>query len=326
MPKVSVVIPVYGVEKYIERCARSLFEQTLDDIEYIFVDDCTPDRSMEILGQIIEEYRLRFAEKNYLVRTEKMLTNSGQASVRRHGIKLCTGDYIIHCDSDDWVDTDMYRAMYEKAIHEGADVVVCDYVVSDGNQDLRYVKACHTDDVDVFIHNNLFQRDPWSLCNKLFKRTACYKDDFVYPIGAMGEDMLFTIQLLLNCNRLAYINKGYYFYFTNINSISKKQTIEAVLYRFEQSKSNTDSLITIFAKKGIEKKYRFGVNYVQFTVRRLIQPIVKEDKTYLKMWRETYPGMGIYLMMNRNVKVIDKIKHILTHLHVYPFIRFENEK
>ena len=61
MPKVSVIIPVYGVEKYIERCARSLFEQTLNDIEYIFVDDCSPDKSIEILERIIEEYRPRFA-------------------------------------------------------------------------------------------------------------------------------------------------------------------------------------------------------------------------------------------------------------------------
>ena len=84
MPKVSVLVPVYGVEKYIERCARSLFEQTLDDMEFIFVDDCTPDRSVEILKSIIEEYRLRFAEKKYAVRFVKMPTNSGLAAVRRH--------------------------------------------------------------------------------------------------------------------------------------------------------------------------------------------------------------------------------------------------
>ena len=84
MPKVSVLVPVYGVEKYIERCARSLFEQTLDDIEFIFVDDCTPDRSIEILESVIEKYRLRFAEKKYDVRIERMPTNSGQAAVRRH--------------------------------------------------------------------------------------------------------------------------------------------------------------------------------------------------------------------------------------------------
>ena len=132
MPKVSVLVPVYGVEKYIERCARSLFEQTMDDIEFIFVDDCTPDHSIEILKSVIEEYRLRFAEKKYEVRIERLPTNSGLAAVRRHGIQLATGDYIINCDSDDWVDVTMYEKMYNKAIEEDADMVVCDYYRSDG--------------------------------------------------------------------------------------------------------------------------------------------------------------------------------------------------
>ena len=87
MPKVSVCIPVYGVENYIERCARSLFEQTLDDIEFIFVDDCSPDRSIEILKHVIDEYRHSFEKRNYTVRIEQMPTNSGLAAVRRHGIQ-----------------------------------------------------------------------------------------------------------------------------------------------------------------------------------------------------------------------------------------------
>lgn len=127
MPKVTVIVPVYGVEKYIERCAISLFEQTLDDIEIIFVNDCTPDRSMEILDRIIEKYRFLFEEKKYIVRTESMLTNSGQAAVREHGTKLAIGDYIIHCDSDDWVEKTWLELMYEKADNENIDVVFCDY-------------------------------------------------------------------------------------------------------------------------------------------------------------------------------------------------------
>lgn len=125
MPKISVIIPVYKVSLYIERCARSLFEQTLDDIEYIFIDDCSPDDSMEKLQSVIEQYRLRFAEENKVVRIVRMPTNNGQAVVRRHGIQLATGNYIIHCDSDDWVDTDLYKTMYEEAVLSDADIVKC---------------------------------------------------------------------------------------------------------------------------------------------------------------------------------------------------------
>lgn len=162
MPKVSVLVPIYGVEKYIERCARSLFEQTLDEMEFIFVDDCTPDKSMEILRSVIEEYRLRFAEKRYTVRIERMPTNSGLAAVRRYGIQLATGDYIIHCDSDDWVDATMYEKMYNKAIGEGSDVVVCDYYMSDENKSIPKI-GCHNDNKWIFYENVLKLVDPPSI-------------------------------------------------------------------------------------------------------------------------------------------------------------------
>ena len=122
MPKVSIIIPVYGVEKYIERCARSLFEQTLDDIEYLFIDDCTPDKSVEILKRVLEEYPHRKSQ----VVIHRMEQNSGQAKVREWGMQNATGEYVIHCDSDDWVDIHMYerrkyRSFRRAAQRAGAD-------------------------------------------------------------------------------------------------------------------------------------------------------------------------------------------------------------
>ena len=97
MPKVSVIVPVYNAEKYIERCVRSLYNQTLDDIEYIFVDDCTPDNSMEVLQKVMDEYPKRKLHTKIIIHT----TNTGQSGSRKDGILAATGDYIIHCDADD---------------------------------------------------------------------------------------------------------------------------------------------------------------------------------------------------------------------------------
>ena len=141
MAKVSVVIPVYNVEKYIETCVRSLFEQTLHDVEYVFVDDCSPDRSVEILKGLVGEYQTRLEEEGKVVRILRMPVNSGQAKVRREGVAHCTGEYIIHCDSDDWVETDMYRAMYETAVASGSDVVVCDYRMTCTTSDVELVDS-----------------------------------------------------------------------------------------------------------------------------------------------------------------------------------------
>ena len=316
MPKVSVIIPVYGVEKYIERCTVSLFEQTLDDMEFIFVDDCTPDRSMEILGCVIEKYRLRFAEKNYIVRTERMPTNSGLPAVRRHGIQLATGYYIIHCDSDDWVDIDMYRIMYKEAITTNSDFVICDYIVSDGDTDISIVQGCHSRTKEELMHNTLFQRDPWSLCNKLFKRSAYY--NIFYPQGAMGEDMLTTLQLLINCKSFSYIPKGLYYYYTNFNSISKAKGVESTLYRFNQAKDNVDNLLRIFKERNLANSYQMELNYVQYTVLRLLQPTLRDPRCY-SLWKETYRGIWKRFLLNPNVNMKDKLKFVLSSIKLYPY-------
>ena len=125
MYKVTVVVPVYNAGLYIERCVRSLFDQTLADIEYVFVDDCSPDNSIAILESLLKEYPER-AKSTKIIRHEK---NTGQSGARRDGVLAATGDYIIHCDADDWVDLDMYQSMYEKAEAEGAEAVCCDIVL-----------------------------------------------------------------------------------------------------------------------------------------------------------------------------------------------------
>ena len=120
VPKVTVIVPVYNVEKYIKRCAKSLFEQTIDSLEILFIDDCGLDNSVEIIKETLKSYKNR----NSLTRIINLPSNGGVASVRRQGIIEATGQYVIHCDGDDWVDLDLYERMYNKAIKENADVVM----------------------------------------------------------------------------------------------------------------------------------------------------------------------------------------------------------
>ena len=105
--KLSIIVPMYNTEKYIERCARSLFEQTLTGIEFIFVNDCSPDRSLLILKRIIDEY----VDRSLVIRIIEHEKNMGLAVARTTGLNQAKGEYIIHCDSDDWIETDMYEVM-----------------------------------------------------------------------------------------------------------------------------------------------------------------------------------------------------------------------
>lgn len=116
--KVSVLVPVYGVEKYIERCAVSLFEQTYEDLEYIFVDDCSPDRSIEILEDVLARYPHR-KEQTVIIRLEE---NGGSGNARKILQEKATGDYITFVDSDDFVSERMIELLVSKAQETGADI------------------------------------------------------------------------------------------------------------------------------------------------------------------------------------------------------------
>ena len=135
-PKLSVIIPIYGAENSIEKCAESLFRQTLDDIEYIFVNDCTPDRSIEVLQSVIDRYPNRRDQ----IRIINLPTNFRLAAARNIGLKQAKGLYVIHCDPDDWVDTTLYEDMYSLASRRDYDIVSCDYMVEYENNSQNLIR------------------------------------------------------------------------------------------------------------------------------------------------------------------------------------------
>lgn len=190
-PKVSVIVPIYNVEKYIERCVRSLMEQTLDDIEYLFINDCTPDASINILQRIAQEYPVRQKQ----IRIIQMSENSGQAAVRKQGIMLSTGQYIIHCDSDDWVDKDAYRILYEKANEENADIVFCDFYQSDGVN--HKIKMRHFPNFERRkLLGNVVKNVYWTMWGAMIKRSVFTENAILYPKDNNGEDMALMFQCI----------------------------------------------------------------------------------------------------------------------------------
>ena len=155
MSAVSVIVPVYNTEKYLEECIRSLTEQTLSSLELIFVDDGSTDASPKIL----ERYRARDPEHIRVI-TQK---NAGQGKARNVGLAAATGEYVGFVDSDDYVDRRMYAAMYTRAGSEELDLVECDfhYLEEDGREKRSYGSAA-----------------PW---NKLIRRRLLTDNDIWFP-------------------------------------------------------------------------------------------------------------------------------------------------
>ena len=201
MPKVSVIIPVYNVEKYIERCAVSLFEQTLEDIEYIFVNDFTPDNSMDILEGVIQKYPKRINQ----IKIIQMAENSGQASARNTGFVNATGDFVIHCDSDDWVEVSMYEKLYAKAIDSKADIVVCDFF-----HETNYgAEIEHYESIYNPFECLEYSKRPvwWTLWNRLVRRDLIDNSgiSFVPEINYF-EDMCYMMRLYYYATKKTWDN------------------------------------------------------------------------------------------------------------------------
>lgn len=215
--KISVCIPVYGVEKYIERCARSLFEQTMkENIEFIFVNDCTQDKSIEILKEILKEYPLR---KNQ-VKILQHKKNKGLVEARNTAIKAASGEYIIHCDPDDWVNVDLYEKMYTKAEKQNADIVFCASCVCTEKGKNILIPSREYFSIDELFQATFCSITFNSLCNKLVRREIAVADDIAVKEHInMQEDLLRTSQILQKCKSVGYVSDSYYHYFQNSNSL-----------------------------------------------------------------------------------------------------------
>ena len=315
-PKLSIVVPVYGVEKYIEKCVRSLFSQTLDNIQFIFVDDCSPDNSITVLSSMINEYRPIIENKKWDIVIKRTPNNGGLPKARQHGLRYATGDYIIHCDSDDWIDHKMLYLMYNKAIIEDADVVVCDMSITDGFNILKVLKGCSLLERDGYISRMMLQKDHWSLCNKLF-RHEFYKD-LEYPEGGMGEDMALTLQLMLKCKKIAYVNDTSYYYYQNPKSILHVQSKESVLVKYYQLCENSGIVASVYYKNGEKDKFSDEIDWLWYRAANVLMPYIKMADIY-DIWSKHFTNRNISFLLNRKVPILRKIRHILLKAK-YPLI------
>jgi len=207
-PKVSIIIPVYNVEKYIERCVRTLFAQTLDDIEYIFIDDCSPDGSIDVMLGVLEEYPQRKPQVK-LIRHE---TNQGVGKSRQDGVDTAIGEYIIHCDPDDWVDLDMYEILYTKAKETDADLVLCDFIIESSKRH-KFVSQKPTSMDPQVVQCELFLNIYGALWNKLIKRTCIIDNNIVFNNKlSLCEDLCYITGLLNNQIKIEHVSEYLYHY------------------------------------------------------------------------------------------------------------------
>ncbi len=309
--KVSVIVPVYNVEKYIKKCLNSLVNQTLDEVEIVVVNDGSPDNSQKIIDEYTKKYK---NIKSYVKE------NGGLSDARNYGIKRATGKYISFVDSDDYIRKDMLEKMYNYAIQKNFDVVVCDSinVYSDGTEILIKSNNNYSDD-DV---KNYIISPPMA-CTRLFKKSIFDKIEFKKNI--YYEDLEMTPKVINLTKKIGFVSDGLYYYVQRDGSIMKQNVFnDKLLNIFDVLKSNKDLLENEFPQE-IEYMYithllrTASLRFLDYdNGKEYVYKIHNIMKKYFPKWKnnEYYKKSSFklrticILAYNRNILLLKIIKKI----------------
>ena len=223
MIKVSVIIPVFNTEKYINKCLSSLVNQTLDDIEIICVNDGSTDNSLEIIEKIAnKDARIKIINQEH----------KKQGAARNAGLKIAEGEYIGFVDSDDWIDLNYYEMLYNTAKKYDADIALATNVrIGNGKTKKRLEiteeKTAVTLQEKIDIGNQVKNPCP---TNKIYRHSMLKENNIIWQEGVYCEDKLFTIQAIYYANKIVTVPDVNYYYFRNPNSTvhtkSEKHTLD----------------------------------------------------------------------------------------------------
>ncbi|MBO6030298.1 MAG: glycosyltransferase family 2 protein [Prevotella sp.] len=252
--KISILVPVYGVEKYISQCAKTLFEQTYNDIEYIFVDDCSPDNSIAVLQQVLANYPRRQHQVN-IIRHEH---NRGLGATRKTAFDFATGDFVMNVDSDDYLSLDAVEKLVNKQKETGADIISSSYMshFEDGTTVPHQEPHLNKDGcLKLMLIQNTLLPHIWA---RLIRRNLYVEHEISSVEGInMAEDLALTPRLIHAAESISYIEDITYYYrddssaSTFANHLSSKHVLSLL-------KANQE-LWVYFNKNDLKGNYLFAM-------------------------------------------------------------------
>ena len=200
MPKISVIIPVYNVEDYIDECLKSVVTQTFDDFEVLVINDGSPDKSQKIIDRYVKKYPFvhTFLKKN-----------GGLSSARNYGLKRAKSDYVYFLDGDDFIAPDLLSKCYEVIQKNKSDIVYFDFYEYYNPDKTRVMKGIKD---STIIGKEKYMISPPAAWNKVFKRSLFLDHDILFPEGLWYEDLATTPRLLLFANHIDYVEVPLYYY------------------------------------------------------------------------------------------------------------------
>lgn len=287
MELVSIVVPIYNVEQYLEKCVESICRQTYENLEIILVNDGSPDHC----GQMCEEY----AKKDNRIKVIHK-KNGGLSDARNSGVKLATGKYLLFVDSDDYIAKDLVEKTAAIAEKNNCDMVLYDYYyVEPDNVEIRSTIVPANKVISLEQEHTLLLAAT-SACAKLFNREFYVKANCPFPQGIYFEDLATTSIFFMRAKRVFYLKEPLYYYINRENSIMTGKNFE---------KSSHDKLVALehilsaYKKEGKYEEYRQELEYLVFA-NEYFEPskvlaLAGEDGEYLEKYRkymyETFPDI-----------------------------------
>lgn len=306
MYDVSIIVPIYNVENFIEKCATTLFNQDYKNIEYIFVNDATPDNSMEVLQNVID----KFSNRKDDIKIINNQINQGSSLTRKIGLDNASGEYVLFVDSDDWVELDMVSSLYKKAKESGADIIIFDYFKNYQNKETEHNSLKQKlNKKDAFIDAAIKGEIDGFIWTKFCKRTIYKNVDF--PKFSFFEDVYITIQIFYYSDKIDYLEKKFLHYNqANENSITKKV--------FSDKNKKDLKEFVIKTKKFLANNYPNHKNEENLRIRVLHPVLATSSGKFKETINYIYPEANNikYLIKNKRIPMLKKSIYSLIFLKI----------
>ena len=304
--KVSILVPFYKVEQYVGRCVESLFTQTYKNIEYVFVNDCTPDKSMEVVNEMIDKYGVA-SQCKMIIHDQ----NQGISASRNDCLDYMTGDYFLFIDSDDYIDNDMVELLVNAAVKEDADISGCGYVEEYADHSVEYPQK-YTNDHDEMMRAITLLTIKGVMW-KLLVRSSIVKEHkeevrFI-PDRNMVDDYLFCCQVFYYAQRFAGVDKCMYHWIQYNPNNYTHTTIFAV----ESQAAAIRKVEEFYRQKGVYEIVKEELNQRKF-ISKL--PLLLDKKCFdVPRWRSLFPESNNY---KKNI-AFSKKQQLLFNFAMSPF-------
>ena len=305
-PAISVIVPFFKVAPFIERNAESLLGQTLQEAEFIFVDDASPDESREILEKVIA----RHPERNVRIVTHEV--NKGLPAARNTGLAAASGEFVYHCDYEDWVEKDMLEKLYKAAVDNSADYVYCDFWMQFEKSARYMVNPIYTDPEQMIKEGFMAGLMKYNVWNKLVKRSLY--EGLSFPDGhGMGEDMT-MILVATRATRTAHVAEALYHY-VKLNANAFSNTFSE--RHLTDIRFNTDRTLKGLENWNVSEKDLY-INLFKLNIK--LPFLFSGDKNQYKLWKEWFPESNRFVLQNRHLPFRTKLVQWFASKGLFPLV------